>query len=235
MKTCWLLVSLFVLIYGLEPAVAGPDADDRPTVALRLRYEQDYDRAVFGQMRRELRRLFRKSPARPAVTQTLLRNDVAVAKPSVMVRFHGHCGLDVTEQRRPRGPLGTTAVLRDRTAPFVDVYCDRVRDLIWPMLEREANHRHFFFGRALARILAHELHHAVNGSRGHDEKGLTRARLNPRELTMGSPVALINEMHVTPAEQLRPVSREILARGTSAFEQFGDREVELDVSYGTGE
>lgn len=235
MKRSWLVWELCILIFSITPAVAGEKVDKRPSIGLTLRYAHDYDPTVLGPMRQELRRLFRRSPARPFVSSFESAGLRAAAEPAVMIRFHGNCSVTRVATEWAPGPLATTAILRGRVVPFVDIYCDRVLKVIWPVLLRQPNHRPFYFGRALARILAHELHHAVNGEREHTESGLTKARLNPRELTMGAPLALLQEFRQQPQSAgpiPQPLPRDLLAQGLHEFHLFGASEVSFAVSWG---
>ena len=102
----------------------------------------------------------------------------------VSVRLLGSCKVDnrnVTEITR--GPLAFAHASDGRILPFIEVECDRirrhVRSALWgPDFDRSP----FLYGRALARVLAHELYHVLTGRKQHTTTGLTRKALSGFEL-----------------------------------------------------
>lgn len=106
----------------------------------------------------------------------------------VQVRLSGRCNLSGVPDKASRQP-GSYAwahVSDGRVLPFIDVNCDRLRNALFSaMWGEDYQHRDFLLGRALARIIAHELHHVVHSEVHHSEEGLAQPRLTAASLIRG--------------------------------------------------
>jgi hypothetical protein len=103
-----------------------------------------------------------------------------------IARFRGECdgGGAVSERMHPKA-LGLTHLSDGKVIPFSVIDCNGVRLLLVPLLDGlDASRREFVFGRALGRVLAHELFHIITKSTRHGSKGLGRASFTPQELTV---------------------------------------------------
>jgi hypothetical protein len=102
----------------------------------------------------------------------------------VVVKFKGNCRI----QPQPvfldeRGPLAFTHTSDGEVLPFSEVLCDRVSVAARSaMAGGEFGHRDQLLGRALARVLAHEIYHIKSKCKGHGEWGVARRALSGREL-----------------------------------------------------
>ena len=71
--------------------------------------------------------------------------------------------------------LASTAVSDGEVLPFIDVDCATVARLLGPaLLDQASGRRTFLYGRALGRVVAHELFHALTGTREHDQSGIAK-------------------------------------------------------------
>ncbi|HEY3823630.1 MAG TPA: hypothetical protein VGL82_03685, partial [Bryobacteraceae bacterium] len=71
--------------------------------------------------------------------------------------------------------LASTAVSDGKVLPFIVVDCSTVTRLLASALPNEAAaRREFLYGRALGRVVAHELFHALTGTREHDDGGIAK-------------------------------------------------------------
>jgi hypothetical protein len=70
--------------------------------------------------------------------------------------------------------LGSTAVSDGAVLPFIGVDCVTLARLLAPALPGVAARRNFLYGRALGRVVAHELFHALTGTREHDDSGVAK-------------------------------------------------------------
>lgn len=105
----------------------------------------------------------------------------------VIVRFRGTC-----EGRTEPAPqfqnasvfdfpaLGRTYISAGHVLPYIQVYCDEVREFV-PLNAKQSVSR--TFGRALGRVVAHELYHALLSTRDHSRTGIARFAQSPRDLT----------------------------------------------------
>jgi len=74
--------------------------------------------------------------------------------------------------------LGFTYIMGGEPSPFSNIECDRVRS----SLGAQPGRGDLAFGRALGRVLAHELHHVIDRTRRHTAAGYTRKSLTAADL-----------------------------------------------------
>ena len=109
-------------------------------------------------------------------------NEVAVEL--VVVSFKGKCQMEGTLPTHPEtGALGWTHMSDGDVLPFSDVDCDRVRNLIGSqILGGSPADRERVFGRALGRVVAHELYHIFANTTRHASLGVAKAFYTASEL-----------------------------------------------------
>ena len=82
-----------------------------------------------------------------------------------------------------RGPLGFTHSSDGSVLSFSEIECDKVRSCLrTAMWGGDYGHSDELFGRALARVLSHELYHMLTGSHSHAASGVSRRSLSGSEL-----------------------------------------------------
>ncbi len=107
-----------------------------------------------------------------------------------VVRFEGICRSDAPNPLLPqyvtRDPeaLGSTHVSNGDVLPFADVKCDQIRRFVAIPISKAGNveARDEMLGRAVARVIAHELYHIVLRTKDHGKKGLARATQTASQL-----------------------------------------------------
>jgi len=106
----------------------------------------------------------------------------------VVVRFRGACQADsLPTMESKSGPLGWTHIANGEVLPFVDVDCDRIRDLMAaPLIRAVPAERLRLLGRAMARVTAHELFHFLTNTTKHSANGITKAAYSASELASAS-------------------------------------------------
>lgn len=91
----------------------------------------------------------------------------------VLVKLRGNCKIErfipfIDE----RGPLAWTHATDGQILPFAEVACDRiassVASVLWGAERKQADR---FLGRALGRVLAHELYHILGKTHEHNQDG----------------------------------------------------------------
>jgi len=102
----------------------------------------------------------------------------------VVVHFKGMCGAnDLTEFGPYQFVLGRTEISHREILSFADIYCDAIRAyLATDLLAKEPEDRNAAFGRAVGRVVAHELYHILGNTTHHASKGLGKACYKPQEL-----------------------------------------------------
>jgi hypothetical protein len=86
-------------------------------------------------------------------------------------------------QRDDFETLGQTQVVDGQIQPFAELRCDAVRRLIFrDLISKPREEREEFLGRALGRVMAHELYHVVLRTTSHGRNGLARESQTSKDL-----------------------------------------------------
>ena len=79
--------------------------------------------------------------------------------------------------------LGGVSRVDGRILPLIKIDCDRVARYVWPSMTGPDRVRgDAVYGRALARVVAHELYHCLTGTAKHTRSALFRADISPKAL-----------------------------------------------------
>jgi hypothetical protein len=107
-----------------------------------------------------------------------------VAAELAVVTFKGRCDTaGLVPQRAEPGPLGWTHVSDGVILPFTDIDCERIRLFLQrDLLYLRAEDRDEAFGRAIGRVLAHELYHIFTQTARHGAEGVAKPAYTVREL-----------------------------------------------------
>jgi len=110
-------------------------------------------------------------------------DDNRVAAEIVVVTFRGACETQTQTLFQPESNgLGWTHLSDGEILPFAEVDCDRMRALMQSSLFRlPAADRAAAFGRAIARVMAHELYHILARTMRHGS-GLSKPAYSAQEL-----------------------------------------------------
>lgn len=102
----------------------------------------------------------------------------------VLVRFHGSCKMtNMAPLLDERGPLAWSHTVEGAILPFGEVSCDKIRRAVESALwGGQKAQKDQLFGRALGRVVAHELYHIIASTHKHGKKGIAQASLSPQEL-----------------------------------------------------
>ncbi len=109
-------------------------------------------------------------------------NEVSVEL--AVVTFQGHCNLDGLVTRGSHsGPLGWTHVSDGAILPFSDVDCDGIHKFVQNgLLAIRPTERSMAFGRAVGRVLAHELYHIFADTKHHGSCGVGKEAYSVKDL-----------------------------------------------------
>lgn len=102
----------------------------------------------------------------------------------VVVRLRGDCRIpDLPMPPDERGPLAWTHITEGSVLPYSEVSCEKVtRAARSALAGGERARRDELMGRALGRVVAHELLHVLLKRKGHEARGIFRRGLTPRDL-----------------------------------------------------
>ncbi len=105
----------------------------------------------------------------------------------VVIKLTGYCMTEtVPMPMDERGPLAFAHSTDGEVLPFGEVECDRVKTSLRRLLVgRDFREADLLLGRALGRVLAHEMYHMLANDRKHTKSGVTRESLTADELAAG--------------------------------------------------
>lgn len=107
----------------------------------------------------------------------------------VVFTFKGHCLTEgpIYDELGPfadRQPLAFTRISEGHILPFSDVECDTIRNYIaGNVASAHPAEREGILGRALGRVVAHELYHILVGTTTHADGGVARSFHTRKDLT----------------------------------------------------
>jgi hypothetical protein len=106
----------------------------------------------------------------------------------VVMTFNGSCSFDPAPPIYDEmGPLAITRTANGEVQPFGEVNCDRVVNSVRSaMLGQDYPRADMLIGRALGRVVAHELVHMLTKSGHHAREGVEKAALSGRQLIAAS-------------------------------------------------
>ncbi len=170
---------LLLLLFTLAPIPA--QALD---LTVLLDIDQNHSQRALTEMRKELSKVFKPTNVNIDVR---LRQD---SKPDdtyndvVMVKLKGTCRMEnFARLLDERGPFAWTHTVDGQVLPFSEVACDHIaRSIRQAMPVEDTRDRDRLFGRALARVMAHEIVHMLGKCSDHGEKGVFRHALSGRQL-----------------------------------------------------
>jgi hypothetical protein len=181
-----------VCILSVTTTTAGAAA----SLELLTQFDRRPSTVVVGAMAREMDALYRDIPVSIGWHDLSGYHSRVVAPRIVFIYFKGDC-------RAPRLPphqfvegLALAGINRvdGRMLPVVTVDCDRTANYIWSSMNgAERANGDTAFGRALARVLAHELYHYFTGATKHTRSALFRASIPASSL-------LARELRFIPEE-----------------------------------
>jgi hypothetical protein len=177
-----------VLICGLSTGRAEPvsSPDRRVVVYLQKGLSPEIDRTV-SYMRRELETLMQTAGYR--VEWKVLGNPSGDEGESVIavVELRGSCRAPEAKVHvKPvenGASLASTAVDGDQVLPFTWINCGILTQLLAPRLAGvESGRRDFLYGRAMGRLLAHELYHLLANKREHTGSGVGKSSFSASDV-----------------------------------------------------
>jgi hypothetical protein len=183
--SAWVL-ALLSLLYT-DPSVFQGNA--RYTdLAVYLTLDPNQAAAPLDTMKRELSGIMESAGYRVVYGDARIPDPNAQFSALVVLELRGACGMPAGIYRMERAvasgaSLADTSVSSGVVMPFSRIHCANLTRLIGPLLADEvAAQRDYFYGRAMARIAAHELYHVVMGTRAHAREGVAKASFSISDL-----------------------------------------------------
>jgi hypothetical protein len=184
LRTCLPLAALFLAVFcPPSRGEALPELSALP-LTLVISLERPLPAETEAEMRREMDKLMRQASIRVEWKQLSDFTVGTEVHDLVLVKFRGICSIQPTHIfPDERGPMAFTHTSDGEVLPFSEILCDRVGVAAQSaMAGGEFGRRDELLGRALARVLAHELYHIKGKCNTHGRSGVARKALTGREL-----------------------------------------------------
>ena len=152
-------------------------------ITIVLEFDGPHSEQSVAEMKREFEGIVKKTTltvdwrTRREAEQEALSN-------LMVVRFRGKCVLDpVPYLYDERGPMAFTYTTGGVPQPFSEVACEKVSTVVRSaMFGGDYAKADQLFGRALGRVLAHEVVHMLTRSGEHAREGVARRSLSGNQL-----------------------------------------------------
>jgi len=172
------------VMVALTLAAAAAARTPAEKLAIVLEFQDGYSAQSVNTMKREVEEAFQDARLR---IDWLSREEAAggVLGDLAVIRFRGKCMFqpEIAAAREPAA-LAVTHVSDGVILPFSDVACDRIAALVQPLIPgTKAARGDALFGRAMGRVVAHELVHILSRSIAHGTTGVVEPALSAGQLT----------------------------------------------------
>jgi hypothetical protein len=163
-----------------------PVAPPRREVVVYLKTAAGQPAQPVEEMKREANALL--EPAGYALAWRRLPNALgeAVEVPLVVVELRGTCqaprrGDELAPLLNPSS-LASTSVVNGDVLPFSWLECGTLSRMLAPALNRFGSRKDYLYGRAMGRLIAHELYHMLTHTRGHDAGGVAKPYFSAQDI-----------------------------------------------------
>jgi len=177
-----LLTATFSLCLCCLPALR---AESIPSLTVLLTVEGKTSPAAMNELKSELSNIMHATGRKLDVR---LREQATVDETFedvVLVKLKGTCKMErLIPFMDERGPLAWTHSTDGAILPFAEVSCDRIANVVaramWGGERKQADK---YLGRALGRVLAHELYHILGKTHEHNADGsIAKEALSAKQL-----------------------------------------------------
>lgn len=170
------LLATFCLVVTCLSA-GSPDSD---LVVVHLKTGANQPAAPVTYMKRELASLMKTAGYR------VQWGDESASSVLAVVELTGTCSMPAGYSEAPTvtgASLATTNVTDGQVLPFSAVNCAALTRSLAPVLLKDAGaQRDFLYGRAMARVMAHELYHILMRTTEHARSGVARSCFSTEDL-----------------------------------------------------
>ncbi len=175
---------LLCLALAAWPAVGEQRGESVAPIALYTQFQQDPPPAVLASLQDEVESIMSPIGMHFEWRSLSASRGNEVSAELAVITFKGRCDTAGMASRSINpGALGWTHVSDGIILPFSDVDCDRIRGFIQKeLLTLDHVGRVAAFGRAIGRVVAHELYHIFANTQHHGSDGVAKAAYTAQEL-----------------------------------------------------
>jgi hypothetical protein len=162
--------------FGRSPGTPGQTT--RPTLTIVLQFNGPHAVRPVEDMEREVENILRDSGWSIAWL-SWKQASRGVFDELAVVRMNGDCEVSPWMHLPPaEGPLGVTHVTDGVVLPFSDIACEKIASFVQPAIWGiDPSQADFVFGRAMGRVVAHELRSTAHGREGISQPALSESEL----------------------------------------------------------
>jgi len=178
------LAAIVCLLLVCESLSLSETLDSRTgPVNVYLRPSSNISPAVTRRMQEESALLMRSAGYQVHWLDPLERPDAAGTS-LIVIELNGTCAPAVHSSRTVDVDRLAFAVIdHGKILPFISVDCAALQKTLESALDREPRaRRDVLYGRAMGRLVAHEMYHIESQTREHSKHGVAEAAVSPREL-----------------------------------------------------
>jgi len=174
----------FCLVSAALPAFGGHQVISLAPIVLYAQFQQEPPPVVFAALQAEVNSVMASTDLRFTWRALSAARGNEVSVMLAVITFKGRCDIaGLAPHNTSPGPLGWTHVSDGVILPFAGIDCQGIRGFIQKqLLALPADKREETYGRALARVLAHELYHIFANTTKHGSRGLGKAAYSVQEL-----------------------------------------------------
>jgi hypothetical protein len=203
----------FTVIVAVLTFLAHSQALHSQDVFLLTTFDHSPDTATVEWLEQQTAQIFSEAGLTFSWQPRKQLNHIPTSAQPIWVQFHGACRIEPTLLSSPQnGPMGWVQSQDGDILPLIDIDCDRTSAMVWqnrgtlprPLVIRA-------FGRALGRVVSHELYHYLTKSAEHSDSDVLRHAMTSRDLTL-------------PEVRLAPSEIEALRKAMNAM-QTSERSV----------
>ncbi len=123
------------------------------------------------------------APAKLLVKVTTGGQGAVFSDQVVVLTLKGDCDMDARTEPVKQAALGWTHSSDGVVLPFADLACDNIRASVRSAIKSDDETRaNLLLGRAMGRVLAHELYHIVAATFAHGHAGVAQEAFSPSDL-----------------------------------------------------
>ena len=163
------------------------DAPRSARIGVFLDFDHDPSQSLVQTMEREVGAVLAATGAQLSWLKLHTDSQTETFDDLAVLRFQGSCRTEEPSRqvspRAERITLASTDISSDSIGSYGSVLCDQIKTHISSLLDApELRDREIVLGRALGRVVAHELYHILAKTEEHTVGGITRALQTPFDL-----------------------------------------------------
>ena len=172
------------LVSAALPAFGGHQVISLAPIVLYAQFQQEPPPRVFDALKAEVDSVMAPTELRFTWRTVAANVGNEAAVELAVITFKGICDVaGLAPHNSKSGPLGWTHINDGVILPFAEIDCEGIRGFIQEQLfALPAAQREETYGRALARVVAHELYHIFANTTNHSSRGLGKAAYSVQDL-----------------------------------------------------